>query len=103
MLLHFWDNCKAKLHELNVSTNIIFDILQDIFGCVVKGKKGLVHSASTDEFHAVLKGLKDKWDSSTECFYDWFVKYKAKSIEDIMIRPIRVSTGLGDPPCPARP
>ena len=96
--LHFRDNyCKAKLQELHVSTDIVHYVLQDIFGCVVKGRKGLVDSVSSNEFHEVLEG---QWDSCAHGFYGWFVKYKAKSIEDSMIRPVRVLAGLGDPPEP---
>ena len=98
--LHFRDNCKAKLQDIGVTNNVLHDILQDILGSVVKGKKGLVDSADSTEFCTLLHKLQEKWDSSARGFFDWFVKYKAKSLEESMIQPVRVAAGLGNPPQP---
>ena len=98
--LHFRDNCKAKLHEVGVGNSVLIDILQDIFGSMIKGKEGLVDSTDDVAFNSALQGLEEKWNSHAPGFFDWFVKYKTQSVIDSMIKPVRVSAGLGNPPEP---
>ena len=98
--LHFRDNCKAKLHEIGVTNDILHDILQDILGSFLKGKKGLVDSVDTNEFLHVLQGFKEKWNLTAPGFFDWFFEHKAPTVQSSMIRPVRESAGLGNPPEP---
>ena len=98
--LHFRDNCKAKLQQLGVTGDAFHDIIQDILGSFIRGKRGLVDSADAVEFHALLQSLKEKWESGAPGFFDWFVTYKAQSLVSSMIQPLRESAGLGSPPGP---
>lgn len=44
--LHFLDNCKAKLLEMKVPNDAILEIIQDIFGSLIRGKPGLVNACT---------------------------------------------------------
>jgi len=31
-------------------------------------------------------------------FFDWFTKYKATTIKEALLKPVRIEAGLGNPP-----
>ena len=102
-------NIKDKLHECNIASQLVTEILDDIFGRKVGSVyvKGLVDASNTDEFDVQVERLVTKWvdsaQSSTcelERFIDWFQSYKAPVIRGTMIASIREECGLGSPPAP---
>ena len=55
--LHFQDNCKAKLQQMNTPNDVILDIIQDILGSFLKGKEGLVDANDGDDLRSRLQPL----------------------------------------------
>ena len=98
--LHFRDNCKAKLLEMKVSNDAMLEIIQDIFGSLIRGKPGLVDAFTTGDLRNQFDQLKTKWESVASGFHNWFFEYKLQEIEDSMLSPIRQAAGLGNPPEP---
>ena len=98
--LHFRDNCKAKLSELKVSNDVALEIIQDIFGSLIKGLQGIVDASSADDLRSQFDHLQAKWDSIAPGFHSWFLEYKLHEVELSMLAPIRQAAGLGNPPEP---
>ena len=96
--LHFRDNCKAKLQQMSVQNDVTIEIIQDILGSFLKGKEGLVDASDCDALRDRLHSLKSKWESHAPGFYEWFVEYKLSAVESSMLRSVRQSAGLGNPP-----
>ena len=98
--LHFRDNCKAKLLEMKVSNDVMLEIIQDIFGSLIRGKPGLVDAFTAGDLRSQFDQLKTKWEGVASGFHNWFFEYKLQEIEDSMLSPIRQAAGLGNPPEP---
>ena len=98
--LHFRDNCKMKLQDMNVPTETITQIIQDIFGSLLKGQMGLVDANDAIELHDKLKAVEDKWEKQAKGFFKWFIDLKLPAIELSMLKPVRQAAGLGNPPGP---
>ena len=98
--LHFRDNCKAKLLEMKVSNDVMLEIIQDIFGGLIRGKPGLVDAFTAGDLRSQFDQLKTKWEGVASGFHNWFFEYKLQEIEDSMLSPIRQAAGLGNPPEP---
>ena len=96
--LHFRDNCKAKLQQMNIQNDITLEILQDILGSFLKGTEGLVDAIDCHALHSRLQSLKSKWECQAPGFYEWFVEHKLPAVESSMLRSVRQSAGLGSPP-----
>ena len=67
-----------------VSNDILHDVLQDILGNYVKGRKGLVDSENSAKFHTLLESLRDKWELVAPGFFKWFVQYKAEAFMSLL-------------------
>ena len=98
--LHFRDNCKAKLQDMNVPNHIQLIIIQDILGSFLKGKEGLVDASDGGDLYSRLQSLKPMWESCAPGFFEWFAKNKLFTLESSMLKSIRQSSGLGNPPGP---
>ena len=98
--LHFRDNCKAKLLEMKVSNDALLEIIQDVFGSLIRGKPGLVDAFTAGDLRNQFNQVKTKWESIAPGFHNWFLEYKLQEIEDSMLSPIRQAAGLGNPPEP---
>ena len=90
----------AKLRDLHVANDVALNVLQDVFGCPLKGTQGLVDACSREEVYAKLDELYDKWNLVAPGFHAWFLKYKAEDIATSMTQNLRESAGLGNPPEP---
>ena len=95
--LHFLDNCKAKLLEMKVFNDALLEIIQDVFGSLIRGKSGLVDAFTAGDLRNQFNQVKTKWESIAPGFHNWFSEYKLQEIEDSMLSPIRQAAGLGDP------
>lgn len=104
--IHFRQNVKRKLQELNYPGSDIKEILDDLFGCRQGStlSEGLVDSSSEEEFDGKLSVLEEKWEklggSLESGIYEWFVQYKASTMKSTMIKNVREEAGLGVPPEP---
>ena len=106
--IHFRQNIKRKLQELQYPDSAIKEVLGDIFGCTQGDtfSEGLVDSNSDEEFDKKLCLLKQRWQqleaahSIESSVYDWFLQYKALIMKTTMIKSIREEAGLGLPPEP---
>ena len=97
-ILHFHDNCKSKLHQLNISNDVCTDILQDILGSFLKGKPGLVDISNAAELRDIFHSLEGKWEAQAPGFYEWFMKTKLLVVESSMLKSVREVSGMGSPP-----
>ena len=86
--LHFRDNCKSKLQDMKVANDSIQEIIHDIFGSLVKGRKGLVDADSAENVKERLVQLRDRWEFIASGFYDWFCEYKVSEMVESMLAPI---------------
>ena len=69
---------------------------------------GLVDCDTTDEFDRKLAALEDIWNeremrirgtsSTNSSFFTWFLDYQAENMKTKMLKPLRVKSGLGNPP-----
>jgi hypothetical protein len=74
--------------------------------CIFGGKsgptffEGLVDTESEQKFDERLLQLQLAAEESEALtlFYSWFLKYHANEVKSAMLKPIRISAGLGDPP-----
>ena len=98
--LHFRDNMKRKLIEMKISNDGVIQIIQDVLGSYLRGKRGLVDARSAEELQSLFVALKSNWEVIAPGFFDWFLQYKIEAIESSMLAPIRQSSGLGNPPEP---
>ena len=98
--LHFRDNCKVKLSEMKVSSDVILEIIQDIFGSLIKGICGLMDVPTVDSLRNRFDQLKVNWEHIAPGFHNWFLEYKLHEVEVSMLAPIRQAAGLGNPPEP---
>ena len=105
---HMKGNISRKLTvDLKLPESVAASFMVDIFGCKVGPTfhEGLVDSISEDDFFANLASVKDKWqklqdehNSTGVSFYEWFLQYHAEVVMKTMLKPVRESVGLGDPP-----
>lgn len=110
---HFRDNCESKLRDLNFSSFAQQEILADVFGLDDPEQRqlGLVDATNASDFGAKLKSLETRWNKiemeSRKAlpgevivpeFYSWFVKEKSNIMKKNMIKSVRISARLGDPP-----
>ena len=104
---HVRRNIKDKLHELHVPESAKTAIVSDIFGSQVGGChfEGLVDARSDSEFEDGVSALTAKWRCLDDQqygpvgrFVSWFLTYKKSDIQNGLLRPVRQSAGLGDPP-----
>ena len=110
---HFRDNCESKLRDLNFSSFAQQEILADIFGLDDPEQRqlGLVDATNVSDFAAKLKSLEPRWNriemKSRKAFpgevivpqfHSWFVKEKSNIMKKNMIKSVRISARLGDPP-----
>ena len=86
--LHFRDNCKAKLSELKVSNDVALEIIQDIFGSLIKGIHGFVDAPTADDLRNQFDHLMVKWECIAPGFHSWFLEYKLHEVEVSMLAPI---------------
>ena len=106
--IHFRQNIKRKLQELQYPDSAIKEVLSDIFGCTQGDtfSEGLVDSNSDEEFDEKLCLLKERWQqleaahNIESSVYDWFLQYKALVMKTTMIKSIREEACLGLPPEP---
>jgi hypothetical protein len=105
--LHMKRNIKAKLRELGVSESVQQIVISDIFGQQIGSQhlEGLIDSESNDEFGKGYDIISQKWKGldSTEggsmhVFVSWFHRHKYSVIKETMLKSVRRSAGLGDPP-----
>ena len=107
--IHVCRNVKDKLNECNISSQLVIEILDDVFGKKIGTLyvEGLVDADDIDDFDAKLESLLTKWKShevattSTSDIYkftDWFQSYKVPVIRNSMIKGVREECGLGSPP-----
>ena len=101
-------NVKDKLNECNISSQLVIEILDDVFGKKIGTLyvKGLVDADDTDDFDANLESLLTKWKSCEVAttntsdihkFIDWFQCYKVPVIRNSVIKGVREECGLGSP------
>ena len=104
---HLQTNIERHLHLKQISSATTRLFIQDIFGWTdieVIHREGLVDCKDADEFYDLLSDLKDTWlqrescSSSSETFYDWFMKYKAEVFGTSTLQPLHEAAGLGKPP-----
>ena len=108
-------NCKHIQCFLHTRRNIVYklteiglpaaEFIREIFGFQngTHFTSGIVDSRSEIEFEEKLKKLKDIWcnrekaklKTETAQFYNWFVKYHAKSMKSNMLLPLRDSLRIG--------
>ena len=98
--LHFRDNCKAKLHEMKVSSDSVLEIIQDILGSFLRGKQGLVDACSSEDLRDKLYSMQGRWEIIAPGFFWWFLQHKVPVIQSSMLATVRESAGLGSPPEP---
>ena len=106
--LHFKENLKRKLeHDMKLPRHVAQEFISDILGNASQLEKGLVDADDEDAFEAQLKSLQEVWDNrehqTTErepVFFTWFKTHCAGVMKDTMLRKVRQSAGLGDPPSP---
>ena len=106
--IHFRQNIKRKLHELQYPESTSKEILDDVFGCKQGStfSEGLVDSNSDEEFNEKLSLLEERWKQLEVAhniesgIYDWFLQYKASVMKTTMIKSIREEACLGIPPEP---
>ena len=67
--LHFRDNCRFKLREMNLSDHASMEIIQDILGSGLKGREGLVDAENAAELMSRLQSFKSKWEAMAPGFY----------------------------------
>ena len=107
--IHVHRNVKDKLNECNISSHLVIEILDDVFGKKIGTLyiEGLVDADDTDDFDAKLESLLTKWKSHEVAttsmsdiykFVDWFQSYKVSVIRNSMIKGVREECGLGSPP-----
>ena len=103
--IHCRRNIKCQLHTLGFPECSIKEVLDDIFGCQ-QGSEGLVDSLNEEEFSQKLEVLQRQWNelekTHNACpgFYNWFMRNKATTIMQTMMKPVREEAGLGSPPEP---
>lgn len=104
---HLQTNIERHLHSKQISSATTRLFIQDIFGWTdIEGihRECLVDCKDADEFYDLLSDLKDTWlqrescSSSSETFYDWFMKYKAEVFYTSTLQQLREAAGLGKPP-----
>ena len=101
-------NIKCQLHTLGFSECSIKEVLDDIFGCQQGStlSEGLVDSLNEEEFSQKLEVLERRWNelekTHNACpgFYSWFMRNKATTMMQTMMKPVREEAGLGSPPEP---
>ena len=106
--IHFRQNIKRKLQELQYPESAIKEVVSDIFGCKQGStlSEGLVDSNSDEEFNEKLNLLEERWKqleaahNVESSIYDWFVQHKAPVMKATMIKSIREEACLGIPPEP---
>ena len=96
--IHMKWNIKYDLSERGFDAATQKKILDSIFGHQTGAVRmeGLVDCGSSIEFYDKLEACKPMWEllekENSNCqggFYDWFVKYKSKVVEDSMLRSVR--------------
>lgn len=105
--LHFKDNLKRKLeHDLNLPRHTAQEFISDILGNASQLER-LVDADDESTFEAQLTSFQEVWDNRERqitkrepVFYTWFKEHCAKVVQDTMLRKVRRSAGLGDPPSP---
>lgn len=104
--LHFRENIKRKLQQLNIAASVIKVYRKDIFGDPSQLEFGLVDAESESELDAMLNSLENVWNDressfhSPPEFHSWFMQYGRNVISKSMLRPVREKAGLGSPPEP---
>lgn len=105
---HVRRNIKEKLSSMKIPKPVAKMFLNDIFGEQSGNvfEHGLVDSESEANFDRKVAQLKSIWhtraspftrqDNSLD-FHEWFVKYQVQRIKKNMLKPVRVSAGLGSP------
>ena len=87
-----------------VITMVLHDITGEQTGNVFQ--HGLVDSNDETDFERKVSQLKSVWQTrlspytgqdNNQDFHDWFVKYQAQRINKSMLKPVRMSAGLGHP------
>ena len=105
---HLKQNIHRKLTtDMGLKENEASEILCHIFG-VKSGPKffeGLVDAPDDKSFDERLMHLENTWgqicsksDKQGISFHSWFTKYHSNVIKANMLKPVRQSAGLGDPP-----
>ncbi|XP_028410639.1 uncharacterized protein LOC114533331 [Dendronephthya gigantea] len=108
--IHFKDNVKRQLSERGLPSEIKSKFLNEIFGKQEGDTKyaGLLDCDTEEEFDNKLIALQGEWESrekevygtlkTTNTFYEWFLKEKARDGKESMLKSIRIEAGLGNPP-----
>lgn len=99
------EDISSKLNELNIKTSESKIILRQILGSPESDKTSsdsLVDQKSEVKFREMLATLEKKWPA---VFRNWFTgstvnsdRSLSNTIKKCMLRPVRVSAGLGNPP-----
>ena len=108
--IHVKERIKMKLRDLGVGDNCTKLFLNEIFG-QEQGTHlfcGWVDCNSHTEFDDKLLLLEDEWNEREMAetatvvpkFHAWFSRYQVPNMKHKMLKPLRKSAGLGDPPVP---
>ena len=67
--LHFRENIERKLRELEVPSDVIKEVIKDIFGNPSKLEQGLVDAKDEEELRAMVGELEHRWNKFSTVFY----------------------------------
>ena len=107
--LHVKECIMIKLRDMGIAAEAK-QFINEIFG-YQEGTHhftGLVDCDTTDECDRKLAALEDIWNeremrirgtsSTNSSFFTWFLDYQAENMKTKMLKPLRVKSGLGNPP-----
>ena len=104
--LHFKTNLDDRLKKFCVPQPLRIEFLRDVFGNPSELEEGLVDAEDDDCYEASLCSLQKVWNdrerevNDPPMFYEWFVGNCKDMVKRTMLKPVRVSAGLGNPPQP---
>ena len=102
--VHFKNNIKDYLEKIGGSEKDKINICVDIFGqqIATRFEEGIVDTEDAVEFYSQQDTLKLVWQERSGekglQFHSYFMKNKAKEIENCVLKPVRVKAGLRNPP-----
>ena len=78
--LHFLENCKAKLLEMKVSNDVLLEIIQDVFGSLIRGKPGLVDDFTAGDLRNQFNQVKPNGKILLQVFTTGFLNTNCKKL-----------------------
>ena len=104
--LHFMSNLDDRLKKLCIPKFVRIEFLCDVLGNPTEFEEGLNDAEDEECYEASLCSLQKIWKdrekefNNPPSFYEWFVKNCKDTVKSSMLKPVRITAQLGNPPQP---